>query len=217
MKEVKRFVVLDTGAIIDLATYGMGTWGSNDQRGAEVRGNKVYETYWSYGGEWEEDAEGEALLGTIVYSSDKPFRVLESSASSTAAEPDYAEYGVVLDEAFGPNADGREETEVPMKEENNMKKEKAIMKALERLTPAVGWSPFDHRANQKALGNLGTLEKMADYLLGKLSEDSAAAAGLDDGEHCDMAFEKRKALGRLRDKYFKGERAGGREGSEELE
>ena len=43
MKEVKRFVVLDTGAIIDLATYGMGTWGSNDQRGAEVRGDKVYE------------------------------------------------------------------------------------------------------------------------------------------------------------------------------
>ena len=95
-----------------------------------------------------------------------------------------------------------------------MKKEKAIMKALERLTPAVGWSPFDHQANQKALGNLGTLEKMADYLLGKLSEDSAVAEGLDDREHCDMACEKRKALERLRGKYFKGERADGREGSE---
>ena len=96
-----------------------------------------------------------------------------------------------------------------------MKKEKAIMKALERLTPAVGWSPFDHRANQKALGNLGTLEKMADYLLGKLSEDSAAAAGLDDREHCDMACEKRKALERLRDKYFNGKQADDYKGSEE--
>ena len=95
-----------------------------------------------------------------------------------------------------------------------MKKEKTIMKALERLTPAVGWSPFDHRANQKALGNLGTLEKMADYLLGKLSEDSAVASGLDDREHCDMACEKRKALERLRDKHFKGRRADGRKGSE---
>ena len=25
---VKRFVVLDTGAIVDLAAYGMGSWGS---------------------------------------------------------------------------------------------------------------------------------------------------------------------------------------------
>ena len=31
MKKVKRFVVLDTGAIVDLATYGMGSWGTNDQ------------------------------------------------------------------------------------------------------------------------------------------------------------------------------------------
>ena len=98
---VKRFVVLDTGAIVDLATYGMRSWGSNCQYSAKVEGDKVYETYWSYGGEWEEDVEGEVFLGTIVYSSDKPFRVLESSASSTAAKPEYAEYGVDLDEAFG--------------------------------------------------------------------------------------------------------------------
>ena len=64
------------------------------------------------------------------------------------------------------------------------------------------------------MGNLGTLERMADYLLGELSEDSAVAEGLDDREHCDMACEKRKALGRLRDKYFKGERADDRKGSE---
>ena len=98
---VKRFVVLDSGAIVDLATYGMGSWGSACQYSAKVEGDKVYETYWSYGGEWEEDVEGEVLLGTIVYSSDKPFRVLESSASSTAAKPEYAEYGVDLGEAFG--------------------------------------------------------------------------------------------------------------------
>lgn len=98
---VKRFVVLDTGAIVDLAAYGMGSWGSTCQYGVKVEGDKVYETYWSYGGEWEEDVEGEALLGAIVYSSDKPFRVLESSASPTIAKPDYAEYGVDLEKAFG--------------------------------------------------------------------------------------------------------------------
>lgn len=54
MKEVKRFVVLDTGAIIDLATYGMGSCGSHDQCGAEVRGGKLYETRWIYRGDFEE-------------------------------------------------------------------------------------------------------------------------------------------------------------------
>lgn len=221
MKEVKRFVVLDTGAIVDLAAYGMGSWGSNDQCGAEVRGDKVYETYWSYGGDFEEDVEGEVLLGTAVCSSSKPFRILESRGSPTAAKPDYAEYGADLGKAFGTKQtrESRERNGGPHegdeRRRNEMKKEKTIMKALERLTPAVGWSPFDHRANQKALGNLGTLEKMADYLLGKLSEDSAIAEGNDDREHCDMAFEKRKALERLRDKYFKGRQADGRKGSEE--
>lgn len=98
---VKRFVVLDSGAIVDLATYGMGSWGSTCQYGVKVEGDKVYETYWSCGGEWEEDVEGEVLLGAIVYSSDKPFRVLESGTSQTIAKPDYAEYDVDLDEAFG--------------------------------------------------------------------------------------------------------------------
>lgn len=101
MKEVKRFVVLDTGDIIDLATYGMGSWGSNDQYGVNVKGNKVYETYWSYGGDWEEDVSCEVLLGTVAYSSSKPFRILESSCSQTVAKPDYAEYGADLGKAFG--------------------------------------------------------------------------------------------------------------------
>lgn len=101
MKEVKRFVVLDTGAIIDLATYGMGTWGSNDQCGAEVRGDKVYETYWSYGGDLEEDVSGEVLLGTVVYSSSKPFRILESLSSQTLVKPDYKEYAADLGKSFG--------------------------------------------------------------------------------------------------------------------
>lgn len=86
-----------------------------------------------------------------------------------------------------------------------MKKEKFIMKVLKRLTPAVSWSPFDHRANQRVLDNLDTLEKMTDYLLDKLSEDSALVSGNDDSEHCDIACKKRKVLERLRDKYFKEE------------
>lgn len=44
-------------------------------------------------------------------------------------------------------------------------KEKFIMKVLEKLTPTISWSLCDHRANQKALDNLDTLEKMTDYLL----------------------------------------------------
>lgn len=86
-----------------------------------------------------------------------------------------------------------------------MKKEKLVMKILKRLTPTVGWSLFDHRANQKALDNLDTLEEMVDYLLDKLSEDSASVIGNDDSEHCDIACKKRKVLERLRDKYFKEE------------
>lgn len=53
------------------------------------------------GGDWGEDAVGEALLGTVVYSSDKPLRILESRSSPTAAKRDYAEYGADLGEAFG--------------------------------------------------------------------------------------------------------------------
>ena len=102
-EEIKRFAVLDTGAIVDLETYGMRSWGSNDQYGLKVKGGKVYETHWSCGGEWEEDAVGEALLGTVVYSSDEPLRILESSSSPTAAKRDYAEYGADLGKAFGSN------------------------------------------------------------------------------------------------------------------
>ena len=100
-EEIKRFAVLDTGAIVDLETYGMGSWGSNDQYGLKVKGGKVYETHWSWGGDWEEDVEGEALLGTVVYSSDEPLRILESSSSPTAAKRDFAEYGADLGKAFG--------------------------------------------------------------------------------------------------------------------
>lgn len=98
---IKRFAVLDTGAIVDLETYGMGSWGSTCQYGAKVRGGKVYETHWSYGGEWGEDDVGEALLGTVAYSSDEPLRILESRSSPAAAKRDYAEYGADLGEAFG--------------------------------------------------------------------------------------------------------------------
>ena len=100
-EEIKRFAVLDTGAVVDLETYGMGSWGSACQYGLKVRGDKVYETHWSCGGAWEEDDVGEALLGTIAYSSDKPLRILESGSSPTAVKPDYAEYGADLGKAFG--------------------------------------------------------------------------------------------------------------------
>lgn len=101
MKEVKRFVVLDTGAIIDLDTYGMGSWGSHDQCYAKVIGGKVYETHWIYRGDFEEDVEGEVFLGKIVYSSSKPFYILESFSSQTLVNPDYKEYGADLGKAFG--------------------------------------------------------------------------------------------------------------------
>ena len=97
MKEVKRFVVLDTCAIIDLATYGMGTWGSHDQCYAEARGGNVYETRWIYRGDFEEDVNLEAFLGKIVYSSSKPFYILESFSSQTLLKPDYKEYGADLE------------------------------------------------------------------------------------------------------------------------
>ena len=94
--EIKRFIVLDTGDIIDLDTYGMESWGSNSQYSVEIKGNKVYETYWRYGGDLEEDINNEILLGTVVYSSSKPLYVLESGTSSTTIKPDYREYGAKL-------------------------------------------------------------------------------------------------------------------------
>lgn len=97
----KRFVVLDTGAIIDLETYGLLSWGSNHQYGIKVKGNKVYETYWRYGGVWEDDINEETLLGTIVYSSEKPLFISEaSSASGYTKQPEYMEYGANLREVF---------------------------------------------------------------------------------------------------------------------
>lgn len=105
MKEssVKRYVILDTGAIIDLETYGLRSWGDdNEQYGISVKDNKVYEEYWSYGGEWEDDINEETLLGTIVYQSDKPFYIEESNAAGlTTKKPVYAEYGVDLEKVFG--------------------------------------------------------------------------------------------------------------------
>lgn len=94
--ETKRYVILDTGAIIDLETYGMESWGSNTQYGIKIKNGKVYKTLWQYSGEWREDINDEALLGKIMYQSDKPFYVLESDVSSTIIKPDYKEYGAKL-------------------------------------------------------------------------------------------------------------------------
>lgn len=101
MKKVKRFVVLDTGAIIDLATYGMESWGSDDQCCAEVRGGKVYETHWIYRGDFEEAVNLEVFRGKIVYSSSKPFYIFESFGSKTLVKPDYKEYGADFGKYFG--------------------------------------------------------------------------------------------------------------------
>ena len=99
--QIKRFVILDTGAIIDLETWGLNSWGSDAQYGIKVKGNKVYETFWSYGGEWEDDINEERLLGTIVYQSNNPFYIEESGVSSTIIKhDDYAEYGADLEEIF---------------------------------------------------------------------------------------------------------------------
>lgn len=101
MKNVKRYVVLDTGAIIDLGTYGLQSWGSSNQYGIEIKGNKVYETYWGYGGEWEDDINEETLLGTIVYQSDKPFYICEAiTGEAYSKKPEYSEYGVDLEKLF---------------------------------------------------------------------------------------------------------------------
>lgn len=95
---IKRYVILDTGAIIDLETYGLQSWGDGyTQYDIKVKDNKVYEEYWIYGGEYEEDINEEALLGTIVYQSNKPFYIKESDATSIIIKPDYTEYGIDID------------------------------------------------------------------------------------------------------------------------
>lgn len=102
--QIKRFVILDTGAIIDLETWGLCSWGSNTQIGIKVEGNKVYETFWGYMGEYKEDIDETTLLGTIVYSSDEPFYIEEAcSATRHSKEPEYAEYGVDLEKIFNLN------------------------------------------------------------------------------------------------------------------
>ena len=103
-KLIKRFVILDTGAIIDLETWGLNSWGSGTQYGIKVEGNKVYQTFWRYMGEYKEDIDETTLLGTIVYSSDEPFYIEEAcSALRHSKEPEYAEYGADLEKIFNLN------------------------------------------------------------------------------------------------------------------
>lgn len=102
--QIKRFVILDTRAIIDLETWGLYSWGSDAQYGITIKGNKVYETFWGYLGEYYDEINEENLLGTIVYSSDKPFYIEEAcSALRHSKEPEYAEYGVDLEKIFNLN------------------------------------------------------------------------------------------------------------------
>ncbi len=103
-KIYKRFVILDTGAIIDLETWGLNSWGSDAQYDITIKGNKVYETFWGYLGEHYDEINEENLLGTVVYSSDKPFYIEEAcSASRHSKEPEYAEYGADLEKIFNLN------------------------------------------------------------------------------------------------------------------
>lgn len=100
-KLIKRFVILDTGAIIDLETWGLNSWGSDAQYGITIKGNKVYETFWGYLGEHYDEINEENLLGTVVYSSDEPFYIEEAcSATRYSKEPEYAEYGADLEKIF---------------------------------------------------------------------------------------------------------------------
>lgn len=108
-KIIKRFVILDTGAIIDLETWGLNSWGSDAQYGIKIKDNKVYETFWGYMGEYKEDIDETTLLGTIVYSSDKPFYIEEAySAIRHSKEPEYAEYGADLEKIFNLNKNKEE-------------------------------------------------------------------------------------------------------------
>lgn len=102
--KTKRYVILDTGAIIDLESWGLHMWGHLQQEGIKVKNNKVYATYWSCGNEWEDDYYEEFLLGTIVYQSDKPFYIEEAnSAILSTRKPEYSEYGVDIDKLFNMN------------------------------------------------------------------------------------------------------------------
>lgn len=98
--EIKRFVVLDTGAIIDLETWGLHSWGMDRQYGIKIEGNKVYETVWEYR-EYFEDINESTLLGTIVYSSDKPFYIEQCGIAPDFRDHVYSEYGVDVEKYFG--------------------------------------------------------------------------------------------------------------------
>lgn len=50
-------------------TYGMETWGSNDQDGIEKRGKSWYITSWRAGNEWLDDYEEEFKLNVVVETS----------------------------------------------------------------------------------------------------------------------------------------------------
>lgn len=98
-KDIHRYIVLDTGLIIDTCTWGMGSWGdSYCQYGLEFEDDKVYETTWTndYDGE-EMDTE---FLGKIVYSTDIPLQICEC-ISARSEQPEYREYGIDVDKYFG--------------------------------------------------------------------------------------------------------------------
>lgn len=72
-----RYIVTDTGYLVDTGMYGYDTAGSNNQDGIRVVDNKVYLTYWSAGNDWVEDTYDLTFLGNIVYQSNKRIDILD--------------------------------------------------------------------------------------------------------------------------------------------
>jgi len=96
----ERFVVLDTGDIIDTCSWGCQGWGDSYQTHLEIEGNKVYVTYWTAGDYDYNDEFDKLFLGNIVYSSNKPFLVKESVLSRTPTIT-YDEYNLDLSDFIG--------------------------------------------------------------------------------------------------------------------
>lgn len=74
---MKRYLVLDTGLIVDSQMFGFDTAGSDDQHNLIIRGQNVYEEFWSPGNEWIEDSVVTNFLGTIAYESDIKLEIID--------------------------------------------------------------------------------------------------------------------------------------------
>lgn len=72
-----RYVITDKGYCIDTEMFGFDTAGSLSQHNLKIDGKKVYETFWSYGGEYENDYNDEEFLGNIIFETDTKIEILD--------------------------------------------------------------------------------------------------------------------------------------------